>query len=116
MRDMSYPVIMYSSEPFELTPEEKLQELELMTRFFNLLNSERSRYELEAKEFMAREALATETHNYVLKYSIQRDRYICRGKPKILGSQSFSTEIPIPVTEEEKIEALVELFAQSEAG
>jgi hypothetical protein len=80
------------------------------------MNSERSRYELQAIEFMAQQTLATETEGYVLNYNIKRDRYISCGTPKQEGSDSFSIEIPIPNSQLERIDALVELFAQSEAG
>jgi hypothetical protein len=107
---------MCEDESLELTHEEKVNEMNVIARCFNLMHIQRSRYELQANEFMVRQALATETDDYVLKYSIERNLYICRGKPKIRNNQSFSTEIPIPATEREKIEALIELFAQSEAG
>jgi hypothetical protein len=51
-----------------------------------------------------------------LSYLIQEDRYICNANPQSLLIQSFSIEAPIPDTFQEKIETLVELFAQSEAG
>jgi hypothetical protein len=50
-----------------------------------------------------------------VKYKINGDRYISQGNPKVKGGQGFSIEFPIPATDQEKIESLVELFAQSEA-
>lgn len=102
-------------EPLILSPEEQLRVDQTMERFANLLNSERSRYETQAHEFIETQTLATETDAFVLKYKINGDCHISRGKPKVKGGQSFSIEFPIPTTAKAKIESLVVLFAQSEA-
>lgn len=102
-------------EPLILSPDEQLRVDQIMERFWNLLNSERSRYETQAHELIKNQVLVTETEAFVLKYKINGDFYMSRGNPKVTGGQSFSIEFPIPITEQEKIESLVELFAQSEA-
>ena len=107
---------MCEDEPLELTHEEKINEMNVIARCFNLMHVERSRYEIQARELIQNQILVTETEAFVLKYKINGDFYISRGNPKVTGDQSFSIEFPIPTTEREKIEALVELFAQSEAG
>ena len=102
-------------EPLILSPDEQLRVDLSMERFSNLLNSERSRYEIQARELIENQTLVTDTDAFVLKYKINGDFYISRGNPKVTGGQSFSIEFPIPTTEQERIESLIELFAQSEA-
>jgi hypothetical protein len=102
-------------EPLILSPDEQLRVDLSMERFSNLLNSERSRYEIQARELIENRILVTDTDAFVLKYKINGDFYISRGKPKVIGGQSFSIEFLIPATEQERIESLIELFAQSEA-
>ena len=102
-------------DPLSLAPDEQLRVDQTMERFWNLLNSERSRYETQARGLIESQTLVTETDDFVLKYKIDGDRYIGRGNPKVKGSQSFSIEFPIPAADQEKIESLIELFAQSEA-
>jgi hypothetical protein len=97
-----------------LSPEEQQRVDQAMERFGNLFVSERSRYELQARQLIETQALSTETDAFVLTYKINGDRYISCGNSKVSGGQGFSLEIPIPNTEQEKIESLVELFAQSE--
>ncbi len=102
-------------EPLILSPEEQLKVDQAMAHFLNLLNSERSRYELQARELIESQTLTTETDDFLLKYKIIGDRCLSRGNPKISGGQGFSIEYAIPATEQEKIDSIVELFAQSEA-
>jgi hypothetical protein len=98
-----------------LSPEEQQRVDQAMAHFLTLLNSERSRYEMQARELIDSQTLTTETDDFLLKYKINGDRCVSRGNPKVSGGQGFSIEFPIPSTEQEKIESLVELFAQSEA-
>lgn len=102
-------------DSLSLSPNEQLRVDQSMERFWNLLNSERSRYETQARELIESRTLVTETDDFVLKYKINDGHYIGRGNSKVKDGQSFSIEFPIPATEQEKIESLVELFAQSEA-
>lgn len=103
-------------DPDFLTPEQKMREQEVISRCFNLMRDERSRYEEQAQKLLAAEFFFSKSDNYELSYLIQEDRYICNANSQSLLIQSFSIEAPIPDTSEEKIETLVELFAQSEAG
>jgi hypothetical protein len=102
-------------DPLILSPEEQQRVDQAMDLFGDLLTSERSRYEQQARQLIDNQTLATETDDFIFTYKINGDRYISRGNPKISGGQNFSIEFPIPNTEQEKIESLVELFAQSEA-
>jgi hypothetical protein len=115
MWDLRYSFRMDLDSPLSLTPGEQLRVDQAMERFWNLLNSERSRYETQARGLIESQTLVTETDDFVVKYKINGDRYISQGNPKAKGGQSFSIEFPIPTTDQEKIESLVELFAQSEA-
>ena len=103
-------------DPDFLSPEQKLREQEVIIRCFNLMHDERSRYEEQAQKLLASEFFFSKSGIYDLSYLIQGDRYICKANPQSSLTQSFSIEAPIPDTHEEKIETLVELFAQSEAG
>ncbi|CAB4989961.1 MAG: hypothetical protein F2879_04915 [Actinobacteria bacterium] len=103
-------------DPDFLSPEQKLQEQEVITRCFNLMRDERSRYEEQARTLLANRFFVSEDGTNGLAYSIQGDRYICNANPQSPLGESFSIEAPIPDTQEEQIETLIELFAQSEAG
>lgn len=107
---------MNLDDSLSLSPDEQLRVDQTMERFWNLLNSERSRYETQARELIESQTLVTETDNFMLKYSIRGDLYVSRGIPKQKDADSFCIEFPIPCTKQERIESLVELFAQSEAG
>jgi hypothetical protein len=109
-------LIMDFDDPDSLSPEQKLREQEITSRFFNLVRDERSRYEIQAGTLMANNIFVLENLRYDLTYSIQLGRYICSALSRSPLSQSFSIEVPIPKTQKEKIETLIELFAQSEAG
>lgn len=107
---------MDSEDPDFLTPEQKMREQEVIARCFNLMRDERSRYEEQAQKLLATEFFFSKSDNYELFYLIQEDRYICNANPQSPLGESFSIEAPIPDTQEEQIETLIELFAQSEAG
>lgn len=107
---------MDTEDPVLLSPEQKLREQEVITRCFNLMRDERSRYEQQAQILLTRRFVASESEFYELAYSIQGDRYICNANSLSPLRNSFSIELPIPNTREGKIESLIELFAQSEAG
>ena len=102
--------------PDFLSPEQKLHEQEVIARCFKLMRDERSRYEEQAQKLLASDFFSSKNGIYDLSYLIQGDHYICKANPQSSLTQSFSIEAPIPYTQEEKIEVLVELFAQSEAG
>lgn len=102
--------------PEFLSLEQRIREQEVITRCFNLMHDERSRYEEQAQELLTSEFFFSKNGIYDLSYLIQGDRYICKANPHSSLTRSFSIEAPIPDTQEEKIEVLVELFAQSEAS
>ena len=104
------------ADPDFLSPEQKLREQAVIARCFNLMHDERSRYEKQAQTLLASSSFIVEDLTYCLAYSIQGDRFICDSTSNTSVSQSFSIEVPIPSTQEEQIETLIELFAQSEAG
>ena len=102
--------------PDYLSPEQLLRETELLTLCSNLMRDERSRYEQQAKKLLASKFFASKSGIYDLTYSIRGDRFICDANPQLPLIHSFSIEAPMPDTQAEQIETLIELFAQSEAG
>ncbi len=112
---VGYSFKMDPDETLILSPEEQQRVDQAMERFGDLLISERLRFELQARQLIETHALSTETDDFGFTYKINGDRYTSYGNPKVSGGQGFSIEFPIPNTEQEKIESLVELFAQSEA-
>lgn len=107
---------MNLDDPDSLSPNEMLREKEVMEKFFNLMNVQRSRYEEQAKTLIASKTLQLVAGNLSLEYLIEGNRYICNSIPDSQAGHGFSIELPIPDSEEERVEALVQLFAQSEAG
>jgi hypothetical protein len=80
------------------------------------MRDERSRYEQQAKKLLASKFFVSKSGIYDLTYSIRGDRFICDANPQLPLIDSFSIEAPMPDTQAEQIETLIELFAQSEAG
>jgi len=99
-----------------LSPAQKVREREVIKKYFNLMSDERPRYVKQAEELLIQKSIFTQSDKYNLAYAIQDDFYICDGNPESPHCQSFSIGVPIPNTSEEKIETLIELFAQAEAG
>jgi len=113
---ISYSLIMIEQAPNFLSPEQKLREQEVITKCFNLMRSERSRYKKQVEVFLEFEFLNSESEDFDLVFSIQDDLFTCSGLPKSPSGNRFTSQMPIPTTKTEKIETLIELFAQSEAG
>jgi hypothetical protein len=107
---------MDSEGPNYLSPEQTLREKEVIKKCFNLMRDERSRYEEQAEKLLTNEFFFSKSESYELSYLIQDDRFICNANLQSSLTQIFSIEAPIPHTQGEKIEILIELFAQSEAG
>jgi len=107
---------MIEQAPNFLSPEQKLREQEVITKCFNLMRSERSRYKKQVEVFLEFEFLNSESEDFDLVFSIQDDLFTCSGLPKSPSGNRFTSQMPIPTTKTEKIETLIELFAQSEAG
>jgi len=101
---------------FELTPERKNREQEVFIIFSRLLETERSRYEDQARKLMEQKKLETEVTGFRLSYIVQEKNYLCRLRNLDKSGDSYEIELPIPDSELDKLETLVELFAQSEAG
>ena len=105
----------YDNSDF-LSPAQKLREREVIRKYFNLMSDERPRYVKQAEELLLKNSICTQSDNYNLTYVAKDDLYICDGSPESPQCQSFSIEVPVPSTSTEKIETLIELFAQAEAG
>lgn len=116
MRDLIYPFLVDQENNLELTRNEKLRESEVLLKYQNLLNSEKSRYELQAQQLLVEGVLHTKIEGLKRTYFVNEKTFRCN----IYDSNSLGTdhamELPIPGSQEDKIQLLVELFAQSEAG
>lgn len=99
-----------------LSPRDKFREQLMLTRVALLLRDERSRYETQAKDLLTHKKLKTENDLYIFSYFVKTDGFICKGQSKSPYGQSFSTTLPIPDSQEDQIEQLIDLFAESEAG
>ena len=100
----------------QLTPDELIRESEILFTFQNLLITEKSRYESQANKLLEEISLHTKIVGYDLSYRINSDTYECRITNLDKSGNSYAIEVPIPNSQAEKIETLVELFAQTEAG
>lgn len=107
---------MQIDDEFELTPEQKLQERNVITKCFELMRDERSRYEDQANQLIKNGTFQKDSNEFKLLYHVKNDTYLCQMNNKDKTGKSFEIAFPIPETVQEKIEILVELFAQSEAG
>ena len=87
-----------------------------MRKFFELMMSEKSRYELQAEEFLFSDFYTRKFSSFILVYSIQDGLYSCNVISSLDGEKVLTLQVPIPETRAERIHALLELFAQSEAG
>jgi hypothetical protein len=107
---------MDREDGFELTPELKNREQEVFINFSRLLESERSRYEDQARKLMEQKKLETEVTGFRLSYIVKEKSYLCKLHNLVKSGNSYEIEFPIPDSEIDKLETLIELFAQSEAG
>lgn len=107
---------MEREETFESTPEKGNKEQEVFTNFSRLLKTERSRYESQAIQLIELKRLETEVAGFKLSYTVKEKSYLCRLNNQDKAGKSYEIEFPIPETDEEKLETIVELFAQCESG
>jgi hypothetical protein len=106
---------MDSEDQNILISEEEIHERELILKCFQLMRDERSRYEDQAIRLIEAAKLETETEGFRLSYRVKENTYFCRINNKNKSGNNYKIEFPIPELEKDKIETLVELFAQSEA-
>ena len=107
---------MDREDRFELTPELKNREQEVFINFSRLLETERSRYEDQARKLMEQKRLETDVTGFRLSYIVKEKSYLCKLHNLVKSGNSYEIEFPIPDSEIDKLETLIELFAQSEAG
>lgn len=107
---------MERGDGFELTPELKNREQEVFINFSRLLETERSRYEDQARKLMEHKRLETEVTGFRLSYIVKEKSYLCKLHNLVKSGNSYEIEFPIPDSEIDKLETLIELFAQSETG
>ena len=106
---------MASEEP-SLSAEQTRRQSEVLAECFRLMRDERSRYENQASRFLEEGQLALETPAYNFVFYIEDNRFSCKASSKSSGQKSFVISAPIPESSKEKVEELIELFAQAEAG
>ena len=107
---------MEREDEFELTPEQKNREQEVFVLFSQLLETQRSRYEAQAKNLIEKKKLETNLDSFRLTYIVKENSYLCQLKNLDKSGKSYEIEFPIPDSDSDKLETLIELFAQSEAG
>jgi hypothetical protein len=107
---------MEIKDEFELTPEQQLREQAVLTKFQELTDSDRSRYETQAKKLIDDEKLETEILGFKLSYRVKSNSYLCQIYKDNQSENIYEIEFPIPDSDQDKLESLIELFAQSEAG
>jgi len=107
---------MEREDGFELTPEKKNREQTVLINFSRLLETERSRYEAQAIQLIKLKRLETEVAGFKLSYIVNEKSYLCQLRNQDKTATSYEIEFPIPDSESDKLETLIELFAQSEAG
>ncbi len=107
---------MAREDGFELTPELKNRDQEVFINFSRLLETERSRYEDQARKLMEQKRLETDVTGFRLSYIVKEKSYLCKLHNLVKSGNSYEIEFPIPNSEIDKLETLIELFAQSEAG
>lgn len=107
---------MAREDAFKLTPEKNQRKQEVQINFSRLLETERSRYESQAIKFIELKKLETEVAGFRLSYTIKEKSYLCRLQNQDKTGKSYEIEFPIPESAEERLETIVELFAQCEAG
>ena len=109
-------ISIHDNGEIQLIPDEIIRESKILFTFQNLLITEKSRYESQANKLLEEISLHTEISGYDLSYQINLDTYECRITNQDKSGNSYAIEVPIPNSQAEKIETLVELFAQTEAG
>jgi hypothetical protein len=107
---------MAIADEVELTPEQKLREQNILAKFQELTQSDRSRYENQAIQLIELKKFETEIEGFKLSYLVKANSYLCQLHNRDSSGKSYEIEFPIPDSDAEKLETLVELFAQSEAG
>lgn len=100
---------------FQLTLEQKEREQKMLSEFSALLESERSRYESQAIQLLELKKFETELGHFKLSYFVEENTYLCRLQNLDKMAESYEIEFPIPESQVDKLETLVELFAQCEA-
>lgn len=107
---------MKREDEFDLTLEQKNREQEVFIHFSRLLETERSRYEEQAKNLIEQKRLETNVGGFRLAYLVKENSYLCQLHNLDKSGNSYEIEFPIPDSDFDKVETLIELFAQSEAG
>ena len=88
--------------------------IDIIEKFCHLMETERSRYEVQAEEFLISDFYTKKVASFILIYSIRM--YSSNIINSLDGEKVLTIQVPIPRTRAKRIQTLLELFAQSEAG
>ena len=67
---------MERENEFELTPDQKTREQDVFIHFSQLLETERSRYEAQAKILIEQKGLETTVDGFRLSYVVKENSYL----------------------------------------
>ena len=107
---------MEREDECEMSPDQTRREQTVLANFSHLIETERSRYENQAVQLLEKKKFEAQIDGFKLSYLVKPNTYLCRLQNHDISGVSYEIEFPIPDSEEEKLETLIELFAQSEAG
>ena len=107
---------MSARREFELTPDQTRREQTVLANFSHLIETERSRYKNQAIQLLETKHFESEVDGFKLTYLVKPNTYMCQLQNHDVSGDSYEIEFPIPDFEQEKLETLIQLFAQSEAG
>lgn len=115
MWNLRYPSSMAVDRNF-LTTEQEIRESEVIAECMRLMRDERSRYVSQADILLETRSFTRQNGNYLIQYKIIDNRFAWKASPPSAMENSYSGEVPVPDSDDEKIEQLIELFAHTEAG
>lgn len=99
-----------------LTIEQEVRESVVIAECNRLMRDERSRYESQAAILLETGSFSRQNGNYLIRYKVKDNRFAWQANPSTAVENSYSGETPVPDSDDEKIEQLIELFAHTEAG
>ncbi len=112
---LRYPSFMAVNRNF-LTTDQEVRESDVIAECNRLMRDERSRYESQAAILLEKGSFSRQNGNYLIRYKVMDNRFAWQANPPSAMENSYSGEAPIPDSDDEKIEQLIELFAHTEAG
>lgn len=99
-----------------LSSEQTIRESDVIAECIRLMRDERSRYESQASILLETGSFSRQNGNFLIRYKIKNNKFVWLANPHSAMENSYAGEATIPDSDDEKIEHLIELFANSEAG